>query len=179
MDMGTSSILYVMFGGIFVISSATSHDGGPRRDGKEIMAFLSNPKNTDQLRFVARTCFDMFDHLVSSEYFRKAPSGCVVSSTVSGAGFLEEMVMDPACDLEVSEAPQDMRMMDWAYVIDLDNNTLEVFRGMNRTPLDKWELFYDGEEPDSDGYYPFKAVDSFDLRDPPSYRDFISACEVG
>lgn len=161
------------------MSSIVSHDGGPRNDGKDIMAFLSNPKNVDNLRFVARTCFDMFEYLGGSDFFRRAPRSCIVSSTRTGVDFLEDAVLNSSCDLEVSEVPEDMRMMDWAYVIDLDSNILEVYRGLNRAPLSKQDLFYDGEEPDSGGYYPFRIVDSFDLRDPPSYCDFINACEEG
>ncbi|MGC4129269.1 MAG: hypothetical protein QM564_06850 [Bergeyella sp.] len=64
---------------------------------------------------------------------------------------------------------------EWAYVIDLDKNVLEVYRGNNTFGISKEDRFYplyDGENE----YYPVKIVASFLLENLPDEDEFIRQC---
>ena len=62
---------------------------------------------------------------------------------------------------------------EYAYVIDLDTNKLEVYRGFNRTPLDENERFASFQEKDSK-YTPVKFWHAFDLNALPSDDEFLA-----
>lgn len=64
---------------------------------------------------------------------------------------------------------------EWAYVVDLDNNKLEVYEGFNKEPLVEGERFYFLQESlkEDSGYYPVKLVASFDVNNLPDEVGFI------
>ena len=58
------------------------------------------------------------------------------------------------------EFAKDSLFCEWAYVVNLDNDTLEVYEGFNEYPLDSSERFYCDESPE-DGYYSVKLLKTF------------------
>lgn len=66
---------------------------------------------------------------------------------------------------------------EWAYLINLDENTLEVYKGFNKTKLTKEDRFYfDGYVSDSE-YYPIKLVKTYSLDELPTDDDFVKELE--
>lgn len=63
------------------------------------------------------------------------------------------------------------RLCEWGYVIDLDNNVFEVYKGFNKSPLKEDDRFYGLPK---DGYYPIKEVARFYLSDLPSDEVFLN-----
>ena len=66
---------------------------------------------------------------------------------------------------------------EWAYVVDLDKNKFEVYKGFIKDPINEQERFYnDGfSTKNSTGtYYPVELITSFDLLNLPSSSDFIN-----
>ena len=70
---------------------------------------------------------------------------------------------------------------EWAYVVDFDKRTFEVYKGFNKTPLDESDRFYflrmyeDPDEYSGGVYHGVKIVISFSLDDLPSDDAFLDA----
>ena len=153
-------------------------------EGRDLMAFLAVPSNVESIRLALRRCKTLPDQSVEAqrmanghdwelEYMADHP-GYAIST---GVRLLEEMASNPGARRKVRSWSGDMRMNDWAYVVDLDEEMLEVYRGMNRIPPKDDERFYDGGQPGADGYYPFRKVAAFGFFDPSSCSRFVEECE--
>jgi len=66
-------------------------------------------------------------------------------------------------------------MCEWAWVIDLDNETLEGFKGFNHHPLTKEDRFYFLDSPEIDDYHPARLVAKWSLNNLPTDSEFIAA----
>jgi len=67
---------------------------------------------------------------------------------------------------------------EWAYVIDFDANTFEVYRGFNESPVPDGERFADASKLEKeDGYYPVRFVVSWSLTALPSDQDFLAMAD--
>lgn len=68
----------------------------------------------------------------------------------------------------------DSLFCEWAYVIDFDKNTFEVYKGFNKTPLSEVERFYDiAIDSDANGYFQVRFVKSYDLCKLPTVQQLI------
>lgn len=59
---------------------------------------------------------------------------------------------------------KDSLFCEWGYIINLDKNILEIYKGFQKTP-NKNRYFYDGRE--RDGYYNCKLIKTFPLNNIP------------
>lgn len=74
----------------------------------------------------------------------------------------------------------DSLFCEFAYCVDLDKMTFEVFEGFNNSPIDKSERFYSEEATESssgDKYYPVRIIATFDLNNLPTNEDFLKQCD--
>lgn len=62
---------------------------------------------------------------------------------------------------------------EWAYVLDFDKNTFEVYKGFNTTPLNEGERFASLKQVKYDTYYPIKLLKKWALTALPSEEEFL------
>lgn len=171
---------YVISDGEVLLAALKSSDSHPDRYGLDLLGFASNSRNLEQLREAlprirtlpkeeVQAMFEK-DYGWEDDYIEKHPEYIyqdgidLLCRIMSGDGNL------------VINRFETRAFDDWAYIMDLDGGTFEVYKGMNKEPLSKDERFYDGNVPDDGGYFPPKKVCVFRLDDLPSYTEFVRLC---
>lgn len=72
----------------------------------------------------------------------------------------------------------DSLFCEWAYVVNLDDNVLEVFKGFQEEPHDKGRFAdYEVEEGKHDRYWPVAEVARFEFSSLPDEDAFVAICE--
>ena len=62
-------------------------------------------------------------------------------------------------------------MCEWAYIVDLDKNTFEIYEGFNKTALNESDRFYSITKKDNE-YHPVKLIKSYSLQELPTSTEF-------
>lgn len=194
--MGTRNLTIVQLNGAYCVSQYGQWDGYPACMGaivldflktKDLSIFKNKLRNT---RFITQDDYRNYWHEfgidiekekfvdigISNQFNWKHPT----LSRNLGADILTEIYkskdkLDLWDDLEFAK---DSLMCEWAYVIDLDNNKLEVYAGFNKEKLDKESRFYfDGYVSDN-GYYPIKLLKTYDIDNLPEKEVFVEELET-
>lgn len=200
--MGTRNLTMVISNGKAVIAQYGQWDGHPDGQGATALRFLKEcdmnkfRQTLDRCRFIDETkeaeIKDFLNSIgatdgwltmeQSAEYHRRYP----FLTRNNGANILNLLYGDQTDDVlwitDSSEFAADSLFCEWAYVIDLDNETFEVFEGFNKSPLNNEERFYYLQEQnkhyserrgDDEQYYPIKHVKTYKLSELPDVKTFI------
>ncbi len=164
--MGTRNLTCVYMNGEYKVAQYGHWDGYPEVLGVTILTFLKSVN------------MESFKDAVSKvSFLTKANRKLMPDYDWTKDGeILNRIVFDGVTKVENSiDFAKDSRLCEWAYVIDLDTNKFEVYRGFNKEPLSASDRFYfNGETAeDSDGYYPIKKIADFYLNNLPIEEDFL------
>lgn len=203
--MGTRHLIAVQHDGKYKLAQYGQWDGYPDGQGTTVLAFAREHLDTKkkQAAFVkqldARVRFvteqDDLDKLWQEAVGKKpSKSGfeAVGDANTFGKKF-PGMSRDTGGDIlelvRKAKAPlftrdsidfaADSLFCEWAYVVDLDKGTLEVFKGFNQKPLEKGERFAKLKDDAThrkpeDKYYPVKLKAQFKLDDLPNEKNFLA-----
>lgn len=194
--MGTRNLTCVYLDGSCKVAQYGQWDGYPSGQGATALAFLRDLTPEQRAKFEEKL---RALPVLSDEQVKQRWTECGADSTGwvgldvsrrfqarypwlsrdAGADILG-MVLDGSADgVQLAESfAKDSLFCEWAYVIDLDKNALEVYRGFNQTPLADGERFYSATANDS-GYYPICLVRSWPLGELPDEATFVKELEKG
>jgi hypothetical protein len=204
--MGTCNLTCVVVDKKFVVAQYCQWDGYPSGQGQIAVDFLT--KGFNKKKFLAQV---KKSKIITQEEIDKKfkplgadPNSDWITLDVSekiikeyphlhrnfGAQILAYIQNTP--EPEISSADPsfaaDSLFCEWAYVLDLDNDVLEVYKGFNKRPLGKTQRFYflrdkaTEEYPDEGNeenkYYPVRLLKKFPLKTLRSeWKKFITARE--
>lgn len=187
--MGTRHLVAVMQNKEYKVAQYGQWDGYPSGQGLTVLNFLKEA-NLDKFREQVSKCtfiededfyskayaelnIDTKDGYVSFEDAEVFASKYPQLSRDMGGKILDFVLNNDNVLLTDSiDFANDSLFCEWAYVVDLDKNLLEVYQGFNSKPLSKDERFFGPM--DKNGYYPIKHVISFDLSKLPTEEEFLS-----
>lgn len=179
--MGTRHIVQVIKDGETKVSQYGQYDGYPECKGAMVLEFL---KTMDRTVFELKVGHCIYPSAESLE-------GATVTEYPTLARSMSAEILqhiqdstEPVPLLLDLDFMYDSLFCEWVYVIDLDNNKLEVYTGFNHSPvpptnrfqLDEGEVVkpaYEGAET----YYPVVLVKEYDLDNLPTESVFIRECD--
>lgn len=171
--------------GEYKVAQYGQWDGYPEALGASILNFLHNinldmfRSRIDNVSFLNQEDFDEINKHIESareiipkyEWQKMYPE----LSRDTGGDILSMIMFKDKTKLKNSiEFAADSVFCEWAYVIDLDKNVFEVYRGFNEKPLNENERFYFLEEKAKGKYHPVVFVKSYKLDELPDEKIFIS-----
>lgn len=185
--MGTRHMIAVISDDKYRVAQYGQWDGYPSGQGVGVLGFLTNG-NLESLKRNALKCSfisnDEYKELTKDyadkdgdKFFSKHPqfsrdTGSDILSLIANA--------DEGLKLwDDYNFAADSLFCEWAYVIDFDKNTFEVYEGFNQTPLEAHERFFGmvceryANKKSSDVYHPVKLKKVFSLLDLPTTEEFL------
>lgn len=188
--MGTRHLTVVQLDGEYRLAQYGQFDGYPSGRGVELLDIL---KTTPRKKFEAnlRRCRsatqaelealdkmtpDAWDAFVKDnpQWTRQTSVGIIPLICEADEGLTLQHQITFAADSLFCE---------WCYVVDLDNNVLEVYKGVNKTKLTPYDRFYfltpiaEADELNrSDKYQPVALLKSYPLQALPTSEQLIRDC---
>ena len=201
--MGTRNLTVVVHNQEVKVASYGQYDGFPNSLGIKLLKFFGNPANTENLRKIlpkVRLWNDK-DQKQQDEFLESI--GCTNGilndkqkeefkkrypfryreryGRLREGQILEVLLefhhLDELATTDAYYFASDSLFCEWAYVIDYDTNTFEVYKGLNTSGISEEDRFfplYDGEN----DYYPVKILASFPLDDLPDENEFLLDCST-
>lgn len=179
--MGTRNLTVVVFGGVTRVAQYGQWDGYPSGQGATVLDFVRNKMNAKFFSNLLKTKF-IIDKLVGTRYDTnpyKFESDHPQLTRNICAKVLEHVQMSTSNTIELANGitfAADSLFCEWAYVLDLDKNVLEVYRGFQEKSLNGVGRFAYLEDT-KQKYKPIRLLKSYDLDRLPQKRDFIRELE--
>jgi hypothetical protein len=194
--MGTRGLTVVINNGETKVAQYGQWDHNPSCQGVTILDFLRKyshkafKKRLASCRFVEQAELDEFYKEIKLEgdymneeqaklYKEKYP----LFTRDLGGGILEAIHKSTGESLLINkiEFAGDSLFCEYAYVIDFDKNTFEIYKGFNKRRLGKKQRFAQYfekiERRGDDQYYPVSHLKTYLLTELPTESEFLEDCE--
>lgn len=178
--MGTRHLIAVVSSGVFKVANYGQWDGYPSGQGQEVLRFLGE---ADLAAFKAKVdqCRPLTaGEIAAVEATKDWPTVYPHLSRDAGAKVLT-MVADSENGLGLVLTPEfaaDSLFCEWAYVIDLDAGTFEVYKGFQRKDREREVRGRFKDLPtDNPDYLPVGLYRTYRLDSLPSKEDFLFKLE--
>lgn len=187
--MGTRNLTCVIKDGKYRVAQYGQWDGYPEGQGMNILNFLKKmdrslfEKKLDMVSWAteeelnqmwAEAGADLESPFVSMDIAEKHKKLYPENSRDIGSDVLK-IIQNTERPLKLKNAidfAKDSLFCEWAYIINLDDNTLEVYEGFNKTPLTSKDRFFYMQNDEME-YYPVKLVIAFELDNLPKGEEFV------
>jgi len=189
--MGTRNLTCVMLNGKYRVAQYCQWDGYPSGQGKTILEFLKVMDKEKFIENLKQTGFITEEaHKKLWEDFGADGSGMVSIAVADKfkevhpqlnrdmGGDVLEFIQNANAPVTLAnqiEFAQDGLFCEWAYVVDLDKNVLEVYSGFGQEKLEEGTRF--GNDIDDNGYSTIGLVKIYSLDDLPSEETFLADLE--
>ena len=180
--MGTRHQIAIQINGEYKVAQYGQWDGYPSGQGLEVLWFLrdqmdekifvNNLRNVHQLTEWERdTLFDRGEDNVLKRLFPEFDRDT--------SWQILPIIQRGNCFRIINQITfaADSLFCEWAYVIDFDKRTFEVYQGFNKEPLTPEDRFYELREYEELPYHGVKLVKSWSLDGLPTNEEFVSALE--
>lgn len=183
--MGTRHLIAVQKDNSYKVAQYGQWDGYPTGQGQSILNFFRE-NDLEVFRAKVDNCFygtqdqineayapyvnaDGWMTMEQSKAFQQSEFAHLSRDT--GAKILDFIINSesPLMLIDHIDFAKDSLFCEYAYVIDLNRNVLEVYKGFNKEPLEPGSRFYSEES--KDGYMPVKLFKEFSLYDLPESFD--------
>lgn len=180
--MGTRHLICIVNNGEYKAAQYGQWDGYPSGQGIKVLNFLRNFDKNVFVQKLKNCCFisdEEYDRLKKDYgsikiFLKKFPQ----FSRYTSSEILQIILQSDNTILLYNsiQFSSDSLFCEYAYVIDLDKNTFEIFQGFNKSPLGKNDRFYNEYIVDSE-YYPVKLLKEYSIDNLPSDAIFLSDLE--
>lgn len=187
--MGTRNLIAVFMDGEYKVAQYGQWDGYPEGQGRECLIFLR--EKMDEIKFreqLKKVHFGDKEELKKLfEEFGADPSGSIsVSNYDRFKKAYPELHRDTAANILEMIQEGKVRILkndidfaadglfcEWAYVIDLDKRTFEVYTGLHKEPLTEKDRFYFLKDKEEGGYSGIHMVFAWSIDDLPTENVFL------
>lgn len=194
--MGTRNLTMVISNGETKVAQYGQWDGYPSGNGVVVLDFLSTNNLDDFKKKLSKVKFmngskekeinkwlksigcenGWMDGDQSILYHQKYP----YLTRDNGAKILGMIMNGEEDEIWITDSTDfasDSLFCEWAYLVDLDKNVLEVYEGFNKNPLTIEDRFFNLTDKESE-YYPIKLIKKYDLNNLPLESEFIKDLET-
>lgn len=187
--MGTRNLIAVFMDGEYKVAQYGQWDGYPEGQGRECLIFLR--EKMDEIKFreqLKKVHFGNKEELKKLfEEFGADPSGSIsVKNYDRFKKAYPELHRDTAANILEMIQEGKVRILkndidfaadglfcEWAYVIDLDKRTFEVYTGSHKEPLTEKDRFYFLKDKEEGGYSGIHMVFAWSIDDLPTENVFL------
>ena len=191
--MGTRNLTAVFMDGNYKVAQYGQWDGYPEGQGTTCLNFLRDEmdenKFREALKYVRYATSDelkgLFEEFgadqygnISMENYDKLKKQVPEMHRDTAADVLKMIQDGKARILKNSlDFAADGLFCEWAYVIDLDKRTFEVYVGFNHEPLTEKDRFYFLKDKEQNGYHGVHMIKSWSIDELPNREEFLKAVQ--
>jgi hypothetical protein len=188
--MGTRNSVIVIVDNEPKIAKYCQWDGYPSGRGIELLRVLQKHTNLELMKEKVKAVKSLTDEEVNERWKQAGADGSGWATLTVADKFKKtnahlsrdmggEEVLDLVMNGDIDETylnpnfVADSLFCEWAYVVDLDKKTFEVYKGFNdHTPLTPQDRFFDKTKQGAE-YHPVKLLVEYSLIDLPSGDKFL------